>query len=86
MMKKELCQQNLLVGSFPGSKRKHGRPQTFFQGRTKFSRGGGQKHTIFHKNALKHNILVGQVGGVPPLALPADAHERKRSLVTFRYF
>jgi len=36
---------------------KHGRPQTFFQGRAKFSSGLGQKHTFCLKNALK-KILI----------------------------
>jgi len=63
----------------------HGRPQTFFQGRAKFSRGG-QKHTICLKNALKHTIFFqksaktyyfGRPGGVkgPLLPSPADAHD-----------
>jgi len=40
---------------------KHGRPQTFFQGRAKFSRGG--------KNILFWSAKGGG-GQVPPLALP----------------
>ena len=60
-----------------------GRPQTFFQGRAKFSRGG-QKHTIclktpkkilfFSKKVQKHTILAGQGGArapsCPPLRTP----------------
>jgi len=48
----------------------HGRPQTFFQGRAKFSGGGGQKTTIGLKKHLKNTILAGQGGQGPPLALP----------------
>jgi len=58
----------------------HGRPQTFFQGRAKFSRGGG-KNILFAlktpktynfplKKSKKHTILAGQGGQGPPLALP----------------
>jgi len=58
----------------------HGRPQTFFQGRAEFSRGGG-KHIICPKKILfsskkfkKHTILVCQGGKGPLLPSPADAH------------
>jgi len=60
----------------------HGRPQTFFQGRAKFSRGAKTyywskkclKTYYFHSKKSK-NILFGPAreGQVPPLALPADA-------------
>jgi len=60
----------------------HGRPQTFFQGRAKFSRGGGAKTYYLPKKHLKtyyfplkksKNILFSRVKG-PLLPSPADAH------------
>jgi hypothetical protein len=61
----------------------HGRPQTFFQGKAKFSRGG-KTYYVFAlktlktyyfplKKSQKHTILAGQGEGGgqgPPLALP----------------
>ncbi len=57
----------------------HGRLQTFFQGRAKFSRGAKtyylpKKHLKTYyfslKKVKKHTILAGQGGQGPPLALP----------------
>ncbi len=60
----------------------HGRPQTFFQGRAKFSRGWGAKTYCLPKNALKHTIFFQKSrntycncrprggGQMPPLILP----------------
>jgi len=61
----------------------HGRPQTFFQGRAKFSRGGKNilfalktpKNILFaSKKSQKHTILAGQGGSrapsCPPLRTP----------------
>jgi len=66
-------EENLVKG-------RHVCPQTFFQGRAKFFRGGGGKNVLFPKklkNILfsfkkveKHTILAGQGGQEPPLALP----------------
>jgi hypothetical protein len=61
-------------------KLKHGRPQTFFQGRAKFSGGLGQKnilfdkkkllkHTIFFQKSRKTNYFGLDKGASAPLAL-----------------
>ena len=71
----------------------HGRPQTFFQGRAKFSRGrGGGKHAIcylvvnilfFAKKVEKHTILAGQGGtrapSCPPLRTPMRTRETSQA-------
>jgi len=79
--------------------RDHGRPQTFFQGRAKFSRGG--KTYYFLKNTLKRyyfpqkkskNILFwlargGDRGGQgPPLALPCGRPCSRQILFLMKYF
>jgi hypothetical protein len=59
----------------------HGRPQTFFHGRVKISRGGGQKHTIFLKKGEKHTILAG-----PFLLSPADAQVVYNEQLTLSHY
>jgi len=72
--------------------KRHGRPQTFFQGGGKnillaqkmpenilFSFKKVKKHTIFIQKSQK-TYYFGRPGGrgqVPPLALPADAHAKR---------
>jgi len=54
----------------------HGRPQTFFQGRAKFSRGWGKNILFSSKKSQKLTILAGQGGSrapsCPPLRTPME--------------